>query len=137
MSFPVTGSTEAMFPINAASMEGGFEMLSSPCDDGYRNDLTIDNCLIFGNTAGMRGGGAFFGDSTRPTVSNTTITDNYCFEYGGAVHAWTSCTTIVNSILWSNASYPAEGRDLSYSNHAELRVLYSDVEVRVQHPAVR
>ncbi|UCE58461.1 MAG: right-handed parallel beta-helix repeat-containing protein [Phycisphaerales bacterium] len=92
-------------------------------------DVTLKDCLFFGNRASYYGalsirggslnvtssvfsgnhtgggGGAIYANSADVTVTNCTFTGNYTDGTGGAIHAYAANVDVWNSIFWGNGDY--------------------------------
>jgi predicted outer membrane repeat protein len=81
------------------------------------SDPTIHNAIIFDNSSPV--GAGIYCDESSPNLQNVTITDNL----GHGIYCnWDSTPTLINSILWYNAS------EEIFINSGSVTVTYSDVE---------
>ena len=86
----------------------------------YKDNMTILNCVIVGDGAGLPGRAITSTKSTL-TIANCTIQGNFAAN-GGAVYEVGGSITITNSILWNN------GSEEIYVSSGSLIVTYSDVQ---------
>ncbi len=83
-------------------------------DDGggiatmHGHNIVIENSLIYGNSAGDKGGavgggGIRFHGYGSPVVKNCVVTNNYCVSGGAGISSyWNTNPIIANSIIWGN-----------------------------------
>jgi hypothetical protein len=87
--------------------------------------MKMDNCSIFGNTAGD-GGGAMENWQSTIVVTNCTFSNNHAVASGGVLVNWggsTASTTFRNSILWGNT--PAKQCSIATGS---VTATYSDIQ---------
>ena len=117
----------------------------------YGASPTIENCSIYGNDANSKGGGISCINGSSPTIKNCLIVQNevsvYSDKQGGGVYAdLTSCPTIENCTITFNSAYYGAGvysvssctkilNSIIYYNYGDsldapaiTAVTYSDVE---------
>jgi len=100
--FTITaGNADAYYPDEPNQCGGGIY-----CKDS--NHLTVANCIIIENEAGVNGGGIYFKDSTNLTLTDCDISDNsaYC---GGALYNESSETNINNCFFSGNLAMAGGG----------------------------
>jgi len=68
--------------------------------------LTVTNCMVSGNTAGLGGGMLNTGTLT---IANTTISGNFASEGGGIYNTGNNTLTITNSTISGNTASTAGG----------------------------
>jgi hypothetical protein len=75
------------------------------------NGGTLINCIFSGNSASAEGGGLYnnSGNTSIPTVTNSTFSGNSAPQGGGIYNAFSSPLTVTNCILWGNSSELGNG----------------------------
>jgi len=90
----------------------------------------LENCLIYGNTAGDKGGGMAFYESDTVEVVNCTIISNESTSDGGGLYSYACQAKIYNCIFWNNNA--TTGSDEVYARPAALpgtfSIKYCDVK---------
>ena len=78
-----------------------------------RSTLTLNNCIVSGNSAVGNDGGGIFNDHATLTVSNCTVSGNSSYSSGGGICsdalAGSATVTINNSTLSSNSAFAGGG----------------------------
>ncbi len=112
--------TRCNFSGNNAQYGGG---ISS--GDGFQaiTTLTLNDCVLTGNTATQRGGGAWIQDSVM--VKNCTFINNKCKNGGGIYLEYTG--TIDSCTISSNTATMSGGGILSYGAFGAITVLNSRI----------
>ena len=91
-------------------------------------DTIITNCIITGNIAEF-GGGIFAGHRCHPVIANCTFSGNTATTAGGAVLCGeTSYPSVVNSTLWGNNAI--DGAEIAMNTidwGSSLSISYSDM----------
>ncbi|MEZ6242532.1 MAG: right-handed parallel beta-helix repeat-containing protein [Phycisphaerales bacterium] len=91
---------------------------------GFTNRLTVENCLIDGNTTD-EGAGAIACDGPGSVrIINSTIVHNTSSDGAGAVGAWDGDNAIDNSILWANDLVGADDQTNSVATD-----VFGDIEI--------
>ena len=115
VALPEEGSEiySCRFSMNTAGGEGGAMILAI--------DAPIENCLIYGNSAGEESAGAGFAiEAGAPEIWNCTFASNF----GYAIHNMTAdaAPTITNCIIYGNTD------SIQNSDNAEPDISYSNIE---------
>lgn len=102
--------------------------------NAYNATVTVDNCVVTGNTAAYSGGGIFiasyynyYGGSTASsvTVTNSTISNNTAGYDGGGVATTDSAITIQQSALTGNSAADGGGVFMHNDNQYALTITAS------------
>ncbi len=105
-----SGSADWVVSLFGFTITGGE---SSNHGGGIYNDggtLTVDNCIITGNSARQIGGGIFDNSTGTLTIKNSTISNNTSNNMGGGIGDWAGCTVIIeNSTISDNAAFDGGG----------------------------
>jgi predicted outer membrane repeat protein len=104
--------------------------------------VSVENCLIAGNTAGSTGGGISANWHAFADIQLSTVADNYVTGngYGGGLYASNgNFATVENSIFWGNTAPNGKQIAIRPSNRpAGVSVAYTDIRggtAYVQPPA--
>jgi hypothetical protein len=90
--------------------------------------LTMDTCIVSGNTAAGDGGGIYFYDFGSLKLTNSTVSDNGSngSKGGGGVYLFNSSATIINSTIYRNGS-SSGGGGIALFGGSNLTLLNSTV----------
>lgn len=99
-------------------MKGGISIF-------FSSNLTIENALIYGNTASLWGG-AFSGYHSSCNFVNVTMVNNTTSGQGAGIYCQSSYINLINSILWNNS--PGEVYFYQFDNSSSINVIHSDID---------
>ena len=89
--------TNCTFTANSAFVGGGL-------NNYLRSSPRLTNCTFTANSADHEGGGLYNYADSSPTLTNCTFTANNSTGYGGGIYNASSCSTLINCILWANTA---------------------------------
>jgi len=74
----------------------------------------LTNCTFYADSSGHGGGGIYLLDSSSPTITGCTFTENNCYSggSGGAIYSWGYCSPTVENCLFS--------KNVSWSSNAMI-----------------
>ncbi|MEN8128099.1 MAG: right-handed parallel beta-helix repeat-containing protein, partial [Planctomycetota bacterium] len=113
--------TNCTFEGNYAGRFGGGMGNHNSCDP------TITNCIFFGNTVEHTGGGGGISfDNGNPSMTNCTISGNTAPYGGGVFIGYYSSASLINCIIWGNASL-ISGNEILKHQTCSVLIAYSNI----------
>jgi len=90
----------------------------------FNSNPTITSCQIYNNATQWSGGAISCYNNSSPTIDRTTITKNLAYQNGsGIALLYNSDATMVNSIVWNNAT-----NGIYIEPQSNLYATYSDIK---------